>query len=328
MMPQPADPRAFRPFPFLGNPHVQTVLGSFLPCRGLPCVGQERLVELPDGDRLVMQECYPPGWRPHDRIALLVHGMGGTHDAGYMRRTARLLLARGAAVARLDLRGCGRGAAFARRAYTAACSPDVRAALADLHQRHPAAPLALLGFSLGGNIVLNVAGQLPEHPVANLDRVAVVAPPVDLELCSALIAQRRNRLYETHFVRGLIAQVRRLERCHPDLPPATFPRGLSLRQFDDVYTAPRNDYAGWADYYRRASSGPLLPHIPVPTLVLAARDDPFVAVEPLETLVAPPYVEVEIVPRGGHLGFLGWDGAGGVRWADRRVVDWLCSAAI
>lgn len=321
----PSSYQGFRPLPLLGNAHVQTVLGTLLPARPLPYPGTERLVELPDGDKLVLHEAAPPDWPAGGQIAVLVHGMGGTHDSGYMRRLACLLLAHGLRVVRLDLRGCGRGAAYARRTYNAACSADVRAALADLEQNYPTSPLLLVGFSLGGNIVLKLAGELPAHPVANLQRVAAVAPPVDLEQCSALISRLRNRLYERHFVRALLAQVGRLHALFPDLPAVSFPRRLSLRQFDDLYTAPRGGFADVADYYRRASSRPLLPNIPVPTLIVSARDDPFVAVEPLESLEPRAHVSVEIVRHGGHLGFLGWDGAGGIRWMERRIAAWCVS---
>jgi predicted alpha/beta-fold hydrolase len=95
--------------------------------------------------------------------------------------------------------------------------------------------------------------------------------------------------------------------------------------FDEHYTAPRGGFAGAADYYRRASSYPLVGRVPVPTLILTARDDPFIAVEPFENLRVPSHVEVRIVRGGGHLGFLGWDGAGGVRWAERRIVQWTAA---
>lgn len=316
----------FRPLRFLGNPHVQTVLGSMLPAPAL--ARRARLIPLADGDQLVLHESTPPGWREDGRIALLVHGMGGTHDSGYMRRVAWQFLGRGVRVGRLDLRGCGQGVTHARRTYNAGCSPDIRAVLADLHARYPAASLALLGFSLGGNMVLKLAGELPEHPVANLDRVVAVAPPVDLHSCSMLISLGVNRPYERFFLRALLGQVGRQLHCFPDLPRVRFPRALTLRLFDDLYTAPRGGYDGVDDYYRRASAGPLLPVVPVRTLILAARDDPFVCVKVLEKSTVPSHVQVEIVQGGGHLGFLGWDGAGGIHWAERRIVEWVCSQEV
>ena len=110
---------------------------------------------------------------------------------------------------------------------------------------------------------------------------------------------------------------------YPDGPQTQFPRRLTLHQFDDLCTAPMWGFRDAVDYYRRGSSLPVVPRIQVPTLILTARDDPFIAVEPFETLPKLPHLEVHIAQHGGHLGFLGWDTAGGIRWAERRVVDWV-----
>jgi predicted alpha/beta-fold hydrolase len=315
----------FRPLPFLGNPHVQTLLGNLL--NGPKLSGSvERLAPLPDGDHLVLHDSVPPRWRPGDRIALLVHGLGGSHRSAYLQRVARQLLPHGLRVVRLDLRGAGSGAAFARRTYNGGCSDDVRAAAAELHRWSPTSPLVLVGFSLGGNIVLKLAGEAAAAPVPGLERVAALAPPIDLEASAAIIAERRNRLYQNFYVRNLLHQVRQVQRHFPDLPRVRFPRHTTLRLFDDLYTAPRGGYRDALDYYRRAAALALVPRIAVPAFLLTARDDPFIPAGPFEALPARPNLEVQIVPRGGHLGFLGWDGAGGIRWAERRLADWVTGA--
>jgi predicted alpha/beta-fold hydrolase len=239
-----------------------------------------------------------------------------------MQRMAGLLWSRGVRSVRMDLRGAGRGATLARQTYNGACSADVRVAAAEVHRWAPRSPLLLIGFSLGGNIVLKLAGEAAQEAVPGLERVAALAPPVDLERCCQLLALPRNRLYELYFVRTLVNQVRRRQRRFHDLPPVRFPRRLTMRMFDDLYTAPRGGFADATDYYRRASAAPFLPRIQVPALVLTARDDPFIAVEPFETLRFPAHIDVRIAAHGGHLGFLGWDGAGGIRWAERHLADW------
>src|SRR5947209_6815142 len=108
---------SFRPLPFLGNPHVQTLLGTFLTGPEFSSRSHERLVQLDDGDQLVLHDTLPPEWREGNPVALLVHGMGGSHRSGYMQRTARRLLTRGFRVVRMDLRGTGKGIALARRSY-------------------------------------------------------------------------------------------------------------------------------------------------------------------------------------------------------------------
>jgi predicted alpha/beta-fold hydrolase len=159
--------------------------------------------------------------------------------------------------------------------------------------------------------------------VPNLAGVAAVAPPIDLEGCSALLAQPRNRVYERYFVRCLVGQVLRQQRHSRHLPRTRFPARLTLQQFDDLYTAPRWGYFDALDYYRRASAAPLLAQVTVPAFVLTSRDDPFIAVEPFERLPLRPQFQVHIAERGGHLGFLGWDGVGGIRWGERCVLEWV-----
>jgi predicted alpha/beta-fold hydrolase len=311
----------------MGNRHVQTLLGSFWRGRVPRFASRERYVRLPDGDCLVLHDSVPDDWQPGRRIALLVHGLGGCHRSGYMVRMVARLRSAGVRAVRMDLRGCGRGAALARKTYNGACSDDLRAALAEIRTWDPAAPLVLIGFSLGGNIALKLAGEAADHPVPGLERVATVAPPIDLIRCASLLALPRNRLYDRHFAAVLIQQVRLHHRHFNELPRVQFPRRLTVRAFDEAYTAPQGGFAGALDYYRRASALPLISHIDVPTLIVAARDDPFVAVEPIETVAGSPRVQVEIVPRGGHCGFLGLDGAGGIRWVEGRLANWVLHAS-
>jgi predicted alpha/beta-fold hydrolase len=288
----------------------------------------ERIVELPDGDRLLLHDSQPEGWHDGRPIVLLVHGLIGSHDSGYMRRTARALLPHGVRVARMNLRGAGAGMTLARRSYHAGCSDDVRAAANHICREAPNSPLWLAGFSLGGNIVLKLAGEASENPLPGLARVAAVAPPIDLARCATLLAQPRNRFYERHFVVELLALVRQRRRHFPHLRKLHLPPRISLREFDERYTALQAGFSGAADYYQRASSMPYVSRIAVPTLILTASDDPFVAVEPFRLLPPRELVDVQIVPGGGHLGFLGRDGAGGIRWAERRVVRWLVASGV
>lgn len=314
----------FRPLPLLHNPHVQTVLAALVPGPDCPLPDQRYLVRLPDGDSLVLHNNTPPGWNNGDSMALLVHGLSGSHLSPHIRRLAALLLARRVRVVRMDLRGAGAGIRLARGVYHAGRSEDVRAALAEIHSWSPSSPLLLIGLSLGGALALRMAGESADRPMPALKRLAAICPPIDLPRCCALLARPKNRFYEGNFIRELLFAARQRQRFFPDLPPLAFPRRrLTMRMFDDLYTAPRGGFVDAADYYRRASCAALIPHIPLPAMILTARDDPFIAIEPFEELKAPSNVQVRIVKHGGHLGFLGWDGVGGIRWAEHRVVDWL-----
>jgi uncharacterized protein len=317
----------FTPLPLLGNPHVQTALALFLAGPSVDDPTRERRVLLPDGDRLLLYDNVPAGWRPGGRIALIVHGLGGSHRSVHVRRQAVVLLREGVRVVRMELRAAGRGIAFARKTYHAGCSDDLRAAVAEVHRWSPTSPVFVVGQSLGGNVALKLAGEAADDPVPGLAGVVAVGPPIDVARCAALLAEPRNLVYEQYFVRSVMTHLQRHRRIFPDLAMPRFPRRMTLRLFDELYTAPFGGFNDPDDLYRRTSSLPLIPRIAVPALVLTARDDPFIAVEPFESLRAPANVEVRVIGRGGHLGFVGPDGAGGVRWAERTAAAWLLRAA-
>jgi predicted alpha/beta-fold hydrolase len=304
---------------------VQTVLGNIF--KGtiprVPVI--RRQVPLPDGDRLMLHDSQPPTWQKGNPIVLAVHGLGGSHESGNMIRLLGLLIPHGLRVVRMDLRGAGEGAALAKRTYNAACSEDVRAAAELIHRDDPASPLLLAGYSLGGNIVLKLAGEASQKPVPNLKAVAALAPPINLERCAAML--RESSFYDRFFVREILAQVNQIHRLNPELPRPRFPRKLSMRMFDELYTAPRGGFKDAVDYYRQGAALPWMEKICVPTFVLTAADDPFVDADSFRELPVRPHYEVHIAERGGHLGFLGWDGKGGFRWGERQLADWLIAKA-
>jgi predicted alpha/beta-fold hydrolase len=313
----------FRPLPLLGNRHVQTVLAFLVKGAFIAHPTHERQLRLPDGDRLLLYDNVPAGWRPGGRVAIVVHGLGGSHRSPHIARQVVVLLREGMRVVRVELRTAGKGIAFARRTYHAGCSDDLRAVVAEVHRWSPTSPIFLIGQSLGGNVVLKLAGEAADDPVPGLAAVVAVGAPIDVPRCAALLAEPRNLVYQQFFLRRLTTHLQRHRRIFPELPMPRFPRQMTLRLFDELYTAPSGGFADAADMYRKVSSLPLIPRIEVPALLLAARDDPFIAVEPFETLRAPEHVEVRLVGKGGHLGFVGPDGAGGVRWAECTAAAWL-----
>lgn len=317
---------SFRPLLFLGNAHVQTILGNLLrgPAVRLPV--RRHVITVGNGDALVAHETIPPRWQAGNPVAILIHGLGGCHRSGYLLRLTNLLNAGGMRVLRVDLPGAGAGLRLTRRLYNAACSADVRVVAETVGREAPESPLLLVGYSLGGNIVLKLAGEAAMQPLPQLRAVAAVAPPVDLGRCALLL--KKFPFYDRYFGRALKLQVQRHQRIFPELPRVRFPVALSLEQFDELYTAPRGGYASAQDYYGRASSAPLIGRIEVPTLILSSRDDPFIAPDSLEGLKTAADLQVQLVSHGGHLGFLGWDGAGGLRWAEPAVARWLLDQSI
>jgi uncharacterized protein len=319
----------FEPHPLVRGAHAQTLVGAYLPTRHRRYQATRRTVALADGDHLVLHDDCPPRWRPGDRSALLIHGLGGCHESGYMRRIAHKLNDRGVRAFRMDLRGCGAGAALARLPYHSGRSEDAAAALGAIAEWLPESPTTLVGFSLGANITLKLLGELEGSACGNLDRAMAVCPPIDLAACSKRISQSVNRFYDRYFLRHLLTQLRTRCQLVPDAPAGAFSRRpRSLWEFDNQFTAVVCGFGTADAYYRAASSGPLIERIKTPTLVLASRDDPLVPFEALAQAKAPPDVTVVLTQSGGHLGFIG---RGGVdadpRWMDWRVVDWASQPA-
>jgi uncharacterized protein len=268
-------------------------------------------------------------WRTGDPVALLLHGLGGCHRSGYMQRCSARLRARGVRVFRMDLRGCGAGFALARHPIHAGRSEDAAAALTYVMEQCPDSPIHLVGFSMGANLVLKLAGELGDQRPANLASVMAASPPIDLVECSRNMQRGWNHFYDRRFVRGLIQHIRRRSKLVPDAlsrPLEPVPRRLV--DFDNAFTAPLSGYSSAEEYYQRASSGPLLPHIAVPTLIVTAANDPIIPVKPFEVASYSPTTQLVITPCGGHLGFVAASGIDpDLRWLDWRVVDWVTSCA-
>jgi predicted alpha/beta-fold hydrolase len=319
-------PPTFEPHPCLRGGHAQTIAGRFWPAPrgGLPAACRE--IDLNDGDRLVMLDSVPPGWEDPRPSAVLVHGLAGCAEAPYLVRLALRLVRLGIRVVRVNLRGAGAGFGLARGIYHAGRSDDLRPVLAWLRAQASRSPIALVGFSLGANLVLKLAAEAAEGPVEGLDCVLAANPPLDLAACARHMARPENRLYDRSFVRWLRTTVRRLHRRFPELGPVDLDGVKTLYQFDDRYTARRNGFRSADDYYRRCSLLTALERITVPGLIVHAMDDPFIPPEPFEHIARPSNLALELVRHGGHLGYISrrpWQGDR--RWLDARLSGWLAA---
>lgn len=312
----------FTPHPLVRGGHAQTLVRSFLKVKKEP-PSVTKLVDLPDGDRLALELSTPVGWTSSKQTVVLVHGLCSSHEANHMKSLAFELWLLGVRVVRLNLRGCGSGVGLARGIYHSGRSEDVLAVLIALRVEHPRSLVSLVGFSLGGNVVLKLAAELDEVAVGWLEQVITVCAPLGLKACSVLLSRRSNYLYNWHFVRLLRADVRARHALF-GLSEPVLPQELSLFAFDDVYTALHAGFESADDYYAKCSAAPLVHGVRVPAKVLFALDDPFIDGSVFEGVALPSHVEVFHTRFGGHVGFLGHPAAqGGVRWLDWRLLSWL-----
>jgi predicted alpha/beta-fold hydrolase len=323
----------FEPHPLIRGGHLQTIIGSYLPWRRTAYSARQHRVSLPDGDQIVLHDDQPnppiASWQSGDPAVLLLHGLGGSHLSSYMQRCAVKLLGRGYRVFRMDLRGYGAGFPLARHPIHAGRSEDAAAALNYLIELFPDSPIHMVGFSMGANITLKLAGELGPLAPGNLASVMAVAPPIDLIECSRNMQRPVNRIYDRTFLKSLLRHIERRKAAVPGaLARPLNPPPRRLVEFDNRFTAPLSGFADADDYYTRASSGSLLRHIAVPTLILTAANDPIVPVAPFEKASYSPTTKLHITPCGGHLGFVGRRGIDpDRRWLDWRVIEWIESHA-
>ena len=316
----------FEPLPFLNGGHRQTLTAFLFKGKRQPYQAVQHTFDLDEGDRTILHDDCPTGWPNGGPVALLLHGLAGCHGSDYMVRVADKLNQQGVRTFRLDHRGCGAAQGMASGLYHSGKSEDLLAAWEMVRSLCPQSPGAVIGFSLSANIVVKTAGTCGWSTDDNAGPRCAVAvnPPIDLEQCSQALGRRGNWFYDKHFVKLLIRQV---ERRLVDFPSSqkpwkTPPR--TLREFDDLYTAPTAGFAGVADYYARCSGNQFVESIRIPTLMLTAEDDPIVPPDAFRDLPQVEGVTVHIAASGGHLGYLGRKCSDpDRRWMDWRVIEWL-----
>lgn len=266
--------------------------------------------------------------RPQQVPTLLaLHGLEGSSSAHYMRGLADKAWARGWNAVLLNQRNCGGTEHLSTGLYHSGLTSDPIAVLRELIEVDQLASVVVIGYSLGGNLTLKLAGDLGGEAPAELRAVCAVSPTIDLARCVDALERRANRLYEWNFVRSLKARLRRKARLFPgQFDTSRLSQVKTVREFDEQYTAPHHGFAGATDYYYRASALRVVDRIARPAFVVSADDDPFVPPEQFAegALVGNPFVSVHVTRGGGHCGFLarnsnGHDGY----WAEARALEFV-----
>ena len=315
--------RPFKPHRWLGQRDLMLLASSVARRRfpGLP-PAQERLFEVVTGTK-ILGHCH---WQLEPKAAptiVLVHGLEGSSDSNYMRGIAELAYAAGFNAIRLNQRNCGGTEKLTPTLYNSGLSADFRAVLEELITQDALREVFFAGYSMGGNLVLKMAGELGATAPTQLRGVCAVGAALNLEECVAATELRRNAFYQWYFVTKLKRRMRKKIELFPEIYSANgLSRVRSLREFDDQFTAPHSGYNDAADYYFRASALRVVAEIRVPTLILYAQDDPLVPASTFAHREVTENSAIQIVsqPHGSHCVFMSSDAAERY-WAEARIVE-------
>lgn len=317
-----ADPFVARPY--LRNRHAMTLAGNFLPRKSDLPEPEPRLYRV-DAETQVLCHSH---WHPDAErrpTVIIVHGLEGSSCSQYVLGNATKAWDAGMNVVRMNMRTCGGTGQFTPTLYHSGLSGDVAAVLRAVIEEKHVQRVGLVGYSMGGNLVLKLAGELGAAGPAELKAVAAVSPAADLAASADAMHVGSNKIYEWKFLLSLMRSFERKRKLFPDRYKKVGRFPASIREFDDVVTARYCGFEGAQDYYIRAAASRVVDKIALPALIIHAEDDPFIRLLP-ETrakIAGNRHVTLLETRHGGHCAFLaqanGYDG----RWAERQIIHFF-----
>lgn len=330
----------FRPRRFMRNGHLQTIFGNYLPRPSNLPPAEAQLVEVSPATEhqissQVLCHCH---WQPEEvrttrPTVIIVHGLEGSSDSQYVVGNSNKFWQAGANVVRMNMRNCCGTEALTPTLYHSGLSGDVLAVMRFFVDRHHLQSVALVGYSMGGNLVLKLAGELGATPPPELRSVVGVSPVIDLAPSSDALHLPQNRIYEMKFVRAMTRRFRRKAALFPRAYDPNRAAGISsLRDFDEQIISLYSGFSGAEDYYYRVAAARIIDQVTVPTLILNSLDDPFIRIAPdtRDKIIANPNITFLETERGGHCAFLeqpnpatGYDGY----WAEHKLVRFILANA-
>lgn len=307
---------------WLKNAHLQTIFAKYLSPK-VQLSSQAELLRLADGDEIQLNWTELPAANDTRPLVVLLHGLAGNIDSHYIQGLLTVLKQANWPAVLMHFRGCNGLPNKLPRAYHSGDTGDFAAVIQHIHQRYPAMSLSAVGFSLGANVLIKYCG---EQGSANLLKAAVaVCPPLALAASAKRINSGGSKLYQRYLLNRLKASTTQKLAAHANFPlPLTAQQiqGFSsIEQFDEHYTAPIHGFIDAQDYYQQASGKAFLRHIQIPTLVIHARDDPFLS----DAVIPNPNelscsVQYELSQHGGHVGFVtGSSPFKPVFWLNQRI---------
>jgi len=284
------------------------------------------------GPTSVLCHCHwqPAEVREQRLTVVLVHGLEGSSNSQYVLGNSTRAWAAGCNVVRMNMRSCGGTDRFSPAIYHSGCSNDVARVVGEIVSQQGLQAVALIGYSMGGNLALKYAGELGDIAQGVLKAVVGISPLMDLAPSSAALHEPQNRFYEKYFLRSMIDRVRRKAELFPEIYLPFYASGMlrrlrSMRDFDEQVVARFGGFADADDYYYSVASSRVASQLSVPTLIVHSLDDPFIRMLPetRQRLIDNPHVNLIETNHGGHCAFLapaaGYDGY----WAERTLLGFL-----
>ncbi len=305
------------------NTHIQTLLPTFLRRKQRLKLNWQQL-DLADGDFVDLAWVDSPQQSSAEQpIVVLFHGLEGSVDSPYAKGMLQASQQRGWRAVVMHFRGCSGKPNKQWRGYHSGEIGDASACINYLNEQFPNAPLFALGYSLGGNMLVNYLAKVPDSPIK---AAAIVSPPLDLAACSERLQRGFSRVYQHHLLsrmkRNLRHKIGLIDKA--PLSEEQVKTWRNFTQFDEHYTAKAHGFAGAADYYQRCSGLALLKDIRHPTLLIHAADDPF-----MDQRVIPqghqlsPSVDYRLSHSGGHVGFVNGSLLRPNFWLETTIPEWF-----
>jgi uncharacterized protein len=317
-------PVAFRASSLLQGAHAQTIAGRLL--RRSKPEGLRRVrIDTPDGDFLDLD--FASNTLPGRPVVLLLHGLEGSARRGYALNVYSALAAYGIGAVGLNFRSCSGEPNRLARSYHSGDTGDLRHVLEVLPSLLPGSPIAAIGFSLGGNVLIKYMGEEGDAAASRLSAAVAVSVPYDLGECErALDSTVMGRFYVRIFLRTLVAKAEaKKQRLPANVSIERIRQAKSFRDFDDAATAPLHGFDDAADYYARASSAPFVARVRVPSLLIQAEDDPFLpsSAIPRAAIASNPCLQPLVTPKGGHVGFIAGSPIAPRFWVEQEAARYL-----
>lgn len=327
---RPVSQSPFQPAWWLKHAHLQTIFAKYLSPKQRVST-QTEMFSLPDGDEIQLNWLTSTASDDKAPLLILLHGLAGDINSHYIQAMLAQCHTLNWPAVLLHFRGCNGKPNKLPRAYHSGDTADAALVISEVKRRYPNRPLMAVGYSLGGNVLLKYCGEQAEQNP--LTAAVAVCPPLSLAACAKRINSGASKLYQRYLLgrlkRSTLAKLQQFTDFPLPLTPQQVQGFSSIEQFDEHYTAPIHGFLNAQDYYQKASGKAFLRHIRIPTLIIHAKDDPFLSDAVIPTVdELNQHIHYELTSGGGHVGFVYGSVLQPKFWLNQRIPQFIIEQLI